>query len=766
VHRRAEQREDRRYLVRFGVTALLLVSGTLLLVLYVLPERYVLESGFRESGMSFPTPRTPFVPVPVVQVAARPVPQPPTPIPPGPAEIFWEDIGPLLEQRRYVEAVEGFRVYLRDHPRDRDARREYAITLLAMGRDTEAVTELRGLLAENDDVDQRLLLARTLRDLGRVEEASAEYRTLADARPDDVDLWIEWARALAWVGGDLDEAAAVLEAALTRHPDAVPLRIELARVDFSRDGLERAGSLLAGIDDSDLAAYDALELRDAVVAALTVPEGPPEPEPTLLELAVQARENDDFERATELFTEALGESPDDAEIWQAYADFLEYELADFDGARTALLEVERIGPDTAGLQYRLAQLEIWTGRNDEARARLLALLPRVEADPGASDPVTAADVHAMLGDLERWDGDRVAAAREYEIALSSDPENQRALDGLSVLEAEVARTLVEVEQPGVAAKSYALADTDDFQRLDLGGEWVEVDGDWRWGGEAGSRWLDGRSLAGVPTEVEQGVYLDLEAARWWRWGTLRTAARFGAQHVFEDWEFTAGGSVTHRATDGSQTGLGYEHGPAYPVTATLQSAAIGVVQDQIYVSHARRLSTRWTMTATADGALLKADLDPIPGASNGSTARFQTALSLGREMTGSLTLGLSGRAMGYTDSAPVVPDPLTSVDRHLFWDPRLTLSVGPFARLSHELSSVWRVTGSLGPGLAFIDERTASGWDVVPHVSAEAGLRREGSRFWTALDLFFYQGQFDGYRMYGARLTFSARDFSSLVAPR
>ncbi|MGD8287609.1 MAG: hypothetical protein PVI31_03160, partial [Gemmatimonadota bacterium] len=77
-------------------------------------------------------------------------------------------------------------------------------------------------------------------------------------------------------------------------------------------------------------------------------------------------------------------------------------------------------------------------------------------------------------------------------------------------------------------------------------------------------------------------------------------------------------------------------------------------------------------------------------------------------------------------------------------------------------SSTWSMTGSLGPGIAFIDERTAPGWDVVPHVSAEAGLRREGERFWTSLDFFFYQGQFDGYRMYGARLSVSARDWSRI----
>lgn len=757
---------DSRYLVRFAVTASLLVAGTLTLVLYVLPERYVLDAGFRESGMSFPMPETPFVPVPVTQVAARPVPQPtqpalpPAPILPGPAEVFWETVTLLLDDELYEPAIDVFEDYLRDYPSDRDARREYAVTLLTMGRHAEAARVLDLLLSEADDFEQRLLLARTLRDLGRVGEATDQYRTLAAQRPDDSSLWLEWAQAHAWIE-DYDRAAMVLEDARTRHPDDAGLTVELARVEFARNRLSVAAGLLEGVDESELAAHDGLLLRDALVAALTVPEVD-EPPPTLLEQALQAREADDFVTSLGLFEQALEESPDDPVIWQAYADLLEYELADFESAREALLQVEGLTTDDAGLQYRLAQLEIWTGRNAEAQQRLFALLPLVEADPEAAAPVTTADVLAMLGDLERWDGDRVAAARQYELALEQDPANLRATDGIALLRAEVDRTIVETDQPGVAATSYALSDTDDFQRLDVGGEWVEVQGDWSWGGGAGHRWLDGRGLGGVPAEVEQGVYLDLEAARWWRWGTLRSAVQFGTQRVRDVWDYSVGGSLTHRGTDGAQTDLRFEHGPAYPITATLQSALIGVVQDHVSVSHARRLGTRWSITTTVEGALLRAELDSIPQSMNDQTARFQAVAALGRDLTRGLTLGLSGRLMGYTDSAPTVTDPVTAAARHLFWDPRLAISSGPFVRLAQDLSATWQLTGSLNPGVAFIDERTASGWDVVPHVSAEAGLRREGSRFWTALDFFFYQGQFDGYRMYGARLTFSARDWPAL----
>jgi tetratricopeptide (TPR) repeat protein len=742
-----------------------LISGTLVLVLFVLPQRYVLSSGFRESGVSFPTPTTPFVPVPVVRMAARDVPEPPGVIAPGPAELFWAEVTPLLEEGRYAEAVPAFEGYLREYPLDRDARREYAITLLAAGHAEEAIPELRRLLASRDDSERRLLLARTLRELGRTSEAAEEYATLVEADPESVALWLEWAQAHAWVR-EFDAAAAVLEAALARHPDSVPLRVELARVEFSRDNLEAASALLADISDEALAAEGALGLRDEVLAALFVPDVEPAPPPTPLELAVAAREDGDFARAFALFEDALRENPDDVELWQAYADLLEYEMGDLEGARSALIQVERLSEPDAGLQYRLAQLEIWTERNERARTRLLALLALVESDAEAAAEVSEADVQAMLGDLDRWDGDLVAAARRYQLALDDDSRNQRALDGFAALEAEVARTLVELEEPRAGATSYALADTDDFSRVDLGGEWVEVDGNFVWGGAAGNRWLDGRGLDGLAAERQQGVYVDLEAARWWRWGTLRSAATFGVQQVRDAWDFSLGGSLMHRGITGAQTELGYEHGPAYPVTATLQSALVGVVQDHVSVSHSRPLDARWSLSATAEGALLRTDLDTVANARNENTARFGTALTLGREMSEMLTLGVTTRAVGYTSSGPVVTDPATLTQRRLFWDPRLALSVGPIARVSRDLSANWSATGMVGPGIAFIDERTSAGWDVVPHVSAEAGVRREGQRFWTALDFFFYQGQFDGYRMYGARLTLSARDWSRLGETR
>lgn len=772
---RTDRKGTRRYFLRFGVTALILIATTLVLVLFVLPQRYVLSSGFRESAVSFPAPSTPFAPLPVVPVAARPLPQPPPPIPPGPAELFWAEVTPALQAEHYGAALPVFERYLSEHAGDVDVRHEYAVTLLAAGRPTDAIPVLREILAARDDAADRLLLARTLRELGRTDEASAEYRRLHDASPDDEALTIEWAQAHAWVR-QYERAVSILREGLARDSSSVPLRVELARAYFSLGRPQDASDVLAGIDDSALADADAIELRDEVASALVVPESEAPPPPTLADQAAAARVAGDFERSKELFEQALDASPDDASIWQAYADLLEYEMSDFEGAHTALLQVERLSErPSPELEYRLAQIEIWTGRNDAARTRLAALLASLEAGeispaPVAAgseqpEPVTVPDVRAALGDLDRWDGDRVSAARRYRAALDTDPSNARALDGLSALQDEVTRQTVELEQPRVGGAASSLADTDDFYRVDAGGEWVNLDGPWIFGGSGGNRWLGGLDLDGATVD-RQGVYVDLESARWWRWGTVRTALDFGAQRVRSTWDYSFGGSLGLRGGGGATAQLRYEHGPAYPLTGTLQSALADVVQDRLTLTHARPLGERWSLSAALDGAWLRAAPDSVAPGTDRGTARLQAAVSLGKSLSRLITLGVTARALVFTHAAPQAPLP-GGGSLPLFWDPTAAFSMGPYAQLTQDLSASWKLTGRLTPGLALIGERrSASGYQLVPDVSAEAGVRRDGNRVQTSLDFFYSQGRFSGYHTYGARLTLSARDLGTLGGSR
>jgi hypothetical protein len=110
---------------------------------------------------------------------------------------------------------------------------------------------------------------------------------------------------------------------------------------------------------------------------------------------------------------------------------------------------------------------------------------------------------------------------------------------------------------------------------------------------------------------------------------------------------------------------------------------------------------------------------------------------------------VNARVLTYTAASPRVEN------LALFWDPRGLVSGGLFAQLRRDLSEEWEFRGRFSPALAFIDERRIDGWERVPHISAEAGFSYRGRRLQTNLDGFYYTGRFDGYRAYGARLSFS-----------
>lgn len=750
------------YIFKFVGTAALLVMGTLALVLYVLPERYVLSSGFREGSLNIPNPAIPFEPAPPLRIAAIPgisrgpgaVPGSVIPGGPvrGPSELFWEEVLPLLEAGRYRDAIPLFTSYLARYPGDIGARREYGITLAAAGYRDRAIPLLEELLEFEDDDDLHLLLARLLRDESRVSDAGVHYRVLLGRRPDDEALRVEWARALSWIE-DYERAEEVLREALSRSPESVTLRGELARVLVYSNRLDEAREVLSSLTEEELRSESLLNVRDDVVAWLTPPPDTsavaPEPTPSLLERAVRAREADDFDEADRLFRAALAEAPDNVEGWQAYADFLQYEREDFEGALEALMEVERLTTDgDPNLEFRMAQLELWTDRTHEARVRLEELLPMLPGPPAADGaaPPSRADVLALLGDIHRWNGERLPAVRRYQTALEAEPEHGGAGTGLETIRAEVDRFLVVSEEPGIGAAASSFGDTDDFRRYDAAAEWTGLHDRWAWSTRSGARWLEGREPAGGPGD-RQGLFADIEGARWWRWGTVRTAAHLGIQNVrANDVDLGAGVSARLVGGSGRRTDLRYDHEPAFAVTNTLQSVAVNVRQDRFGLVHSQPLSEVWSATVSAEAASL--EHRGITGAAR--NLRLQVGASLGRALSESMTLGLAGRALRYTDAAPNT----TAVP--LYWDPDLSLSVGPYLQLTQPVSTWWTVFARANPGLGFINERGRSS-EVVPDLSGRLGLLRDGTKYRTRVELFYGQGRFSSYRYYGLDVSFSAR---------
>lgn len=757
-----------RYFFGFTFTTLILGGLTLFLVLVVLPRRYMLSVGLVESGTSFPSEAAPFAPPEEVQQEAQPLPPPPPVIPRGPAELFWEAVDPLLASGRLEEALPLFAEYLSDHPGDSDVRREQAITLSRAGHPQEAVRGFQSLLSESDDPDLRILLARSLRDLGRLNEASDHYAVLLDQNPQDLDLALEWGKALAW-GKRYEEAATFLEDALRRFPSSGEIRLQLARVYYWSDQLDAADRVLEGLEGPLVRDAEVIALREGITTALTPPESPEEPvdslPPSLLDRATQAMADEEYELAAELYAAALADAPDDVETRTARANVLQYQLDDLEGAREALLEVEALTEPDLALRFRLAQLDMWTGRNELAQVRLQDILAELESEasaageaavPTEADSVEAIpagidEVRAMLGDIQRWSGDRVQAAELYQDALLADSANQRAEAGLREVELEAAEAVHEFEEPGVGAEAYAIMDSDEFSRVDLGASGVRFMGDWIWRMRAGQRWLEGTDLFGSLNN-QQGQFLELESARWWRQGTIRSGIRLGMERIRAgEEELAVGASLHFGDLGGFRTDLAYEHGPAYPLLLTLQSLENGVVQDRLSAALSRGFGPRWSLFVAADATRVHSSATETTDAA--SSLRLEGSVSLGRTVRDGLTLGMNARALTFTRAAP------TPNDVRLFWDPRGMAAGGVYAQLMQPISENWSWNLRANPGIAFIDERRGVGSSWVPHFSTEGGLTHLGDRFRTELSAFYYQGRFDGYNAYGLRVSLTARDW-------
>jgi len=752
------------YFLRFGFTALVLGGLTLILVLVVLPRRFILNAGLREADWSFPSEAPPFAPPEEIVLAPPPLPSPPPEPVRGPAEIFWSEVQPLLRSGRFSRALPLFEAYLAEYPEDRGVLKEYAITLQKAGSPGEAVLVFDRLLSAENDPAVRLLLARALRDRGRMEEASVQYRVLHDESPSDASLALEWGQALAWTK-DYGGAAEVLSRGLAADSSSVDLRIALSQVYYWSGQLDAADEVLAILDDETLRTSGGLPLKREILAALTPAEPPPAGAAdtalplTTWEKIAAARAEEDYGSAAALFQEILRETPGDTTAWRAYADVLQFGLEDLEGARSALLSLAALAPDDPALQFRLGQLEIWTGRNQEASRRLETLLaalrnaPVQEAPQGRRPFASAeiAEVTALLGDLRRWSGERALSGDTYRMALQEDPANVRALEGLAEVETEAADDIENLEEPGVGGNAYSLTDSDDFTRLDLGVAGKTIQEHWVWGFRTGTRWLGGFDLSSTK-ETDQGLFLELESARWWRWGTLRTGLHLALEeNPSGSTDLAFGASVHLGDLAGFRTDLRYDHGPAYPITMTLQSVYNGVTQDRITANLSRGLGRRWSVSLAGDAAWLQ------PGAAGGRTPegslRLEAGGSLGRFMTDHLVLGLNARALSYSRPSPVVDD------LRLFWDPDGLVSGGVYAQWDRDLAASLNFRARVNPSLAFIDERVSSGFELVPHVSAEAGLSHGGSRIRTTLEGFYYQGRFDGYKAYGVRLSFTARDW-------
>jgi tetratricopeptide (TPR) repeat protein len=717
------------YWLRFVAATAVLLGITAVLVLVVMPQRFVLEAGFRESGITFPSSRVGFRP-PEPAPLVRPPPPPPPRVEPaeGPAERLWREIDPLLASGRWAEALARMDEYLDANPGDLAVRRERARTLSRAGRTEAAIAAWRGIVRETGAPADRLALARTMRDGGDLDAAIDLYGGLVAARPTDRALRAEQARTLLWAQRYAD-AEAVLRGLLAQDPTDDAARLDLARALYWDGRPAEARIVLASLAADSPLAPEARTLDDELASVLATPAPPEAPPPTTVERARLATADGDLDRARRLYAEALSETPDDRALWTEWIDFLQFRLEDPVAARDAMLALAGRVDLTGDERFRLAELHAWTGREAEAESILEALLG---VEPGRADAL------AFLGDLRRWLGDPVSASRTYREALAADPGDERARAGLDSLQTRRERLVVAREPAGFGPGVTWFADSEDFLRLDLAGQ-----ADFAWSVNAlklraGYRRLEGYDPAGTFT-TDHGGFGEIEYARWWREAGLRTSVRLGAEGLdLAGFEPAAALEVTVPDAGGFALTGRLESAPAWPLTATYESVAEPVRADRLHASAFRGLGDRWSLGAALDGALLSG---------GGSTnPRWAGWVTLSRSMSRFLSVDLGTSLSGFGEAAPA------PVGRRLYWDPRLFWATTASLSLSSIPDRGWGWRARLTGGAAYADERDAvePGW--FPQYGAEGGVVLRGTGQDVVLDAFYRRGREQEYSSWGLEL--------------
>lgn len=717
------------YWVRFSLVMLGFGGFTSTFVLVYLPKRFILQSGLVESGITFETANPPFQP-PARQPEIRPThpatPLEGVPVGMGPSERFWEAVLPLLAAGDLESALTVFAEYLTLFPEDLDVWREYAVALVR-GERGPAAEEVYRRLIDAGDTRARLELARLLRDRGDVHQAIALFREIVASNPKDLELRIELARSLLWTE-QYQEAVSLYRDLAAESPGALHLRLELAQALFWYGRSDEAFFQLSGFPSHD-SAWAVVESLLADIVPLVAPQMR-----TVPEMIQQAIEDGDLLLASKLFNRMLVRTPLESERWNEWVDFLQFRLEDLEAARTALMSraaVPGLGPDD---RFRLAQLHAWTGHGDLAKVELLSLL---------SFDANRTAAWALLGDLYRWEGDRLRARDAYLRTLALSPGNEDAIFGLSEIREQVDLVIARRDETGVGPQIAYFRDSDDFQRLD-----VAVTAAMRWYAtgliiKTGYRHLEGPGAGGA-LGVEDGPFAEVELVQWWRLGTVRTSVTAGVQRLEilgNEPSFNARVEVPD--ANGTALQITYAHGPAFPHTATLASVVSGVRSDEMQVSAYRGLGERWSIAGNAGAVSLRGG-----GVDNW---RLNGAANVTRRISDLFLVGVTSRILTHSDAAPLLEA------RRVYWDPSAFWTNSLVLELRTPDGNPWTVFGRLTPGVALAREREIAGAQLVPQLSTETGAAYEKGRISLAGDVGYNRARAGDYHSFVANLRFSIK---------
>lgn len=704
-----------------GFAALAAVSlGMLFLFIFgFLPQRFLLELDFAESGFAYPVILPP--------LPAPPSPAPRRPIPRGPAERFWAEYLARVEAGQEASALGLAEDYLARYPEDAEVRAEYARALWRLGHLDAAATAYRQLPALSAAPELRLELARLLVAARRWDEALGIYADLVGARPGDIALRREYARTAAWA-----ERYAVAREQYERLVELRPgdpgLRLELARALYWSGEPRAAATVLATLPPG-FATASVDSLREALVLALPAPDRTAVTPVTAgmlppLQLARELMQAGQVDSALVLYRQQLSQGTVTDSLLLELADVFEYRAGVIDSATAYLSAYLKRRPEDAEVRLRLARRLAWSGRYAEAQSELRRLLESRPSDAGG---------WALLGDLHRWRGDRQAARAAYRRSLELDPAEPSAREGLAILRAQVDAALAEQGRIGPAGGFEYFTDSDEFSLARVRGGWSTGNPRRRVGGELWLERLSGFAPDGARFQLTAAT-LRATGEGWWQDGRLNVSASFGAW--VPEGEVAAEPIVALALSTPNRGGASYRveyrHEPAYRETATLQASLAEIAVDLASFETFRPLGERWELAARARLARFSGSGD--------QNLRTDAAVDLFYRPNDNWIVGFESRGLRFGEAAPANLRPL-------YWDPEWSWANLAVLGWRGEPARDWELELWATPGFAWLAER-----DRDPTVVSELAGRLEARRrlgVWTLAGVAgFSQSRVDGYRAF------------------
>ncbi len=360
-------------------------------------------------------------------------------------------------QERYAVQIREYKARLSVAPRDTTlllALARYYVSVPTLDSALEIYDRFMKIYPSNYDV--RMERAKVLMWNGRSGEASAEFRVISIAQPDNIEASLSLADCLIMNDVNVEEAENIYRRELTVHPDSIRPRIGYAdalRKGGRYDEAQEQYKAVLAKDPENERAIIGLEWINRDLTPLlrrlekNVAENPRDAKARrrLAGLYYDAKRYWDAEQQVNLL---LAENPEDKQLQSFLADIKARAKAFRTAGLDSLQRDVAAQPENSQLRLRLADELAGVGRNDEAIIQYNMLL---QADPEntfismkiveiylaqgkmkeasvilqqvADDNPGNFEYRFKLAQVLSWMGDYEGAMREYDAAMRINPNS-------------------------------------------------------------------------------------------------------------------------------------------------------------------------------------------------------------------------------------------------------------------------------------------------------------------------------------------------------